>query len=290
MKKISSTLLGLSLVAVGVLPAIAQEPASMPKILQITREFTKPYKGGAAHDKTESAFVQAQVKANFPAYYFAVNSMTGKARELFLTPYASFENWGKDNEIASKNKILAGELERAGLADGELLDSVESQVYTYSEELSYHPHPDLSHARFLEISVFHVRLGHDADWDKLSKEYRNAMEKSGSSAHWAMYELAYGAESGTYIALSSRNSMAEIDTNMMEGPKFLQAMGEDGMKNFMHLYGETVDTAHTELFSINPLASYVSEDTIKADPSFWKPKPAAVTAAKPAAETKKSTR
>jgi hypothetical protein len=122
--------------------------------------------------------------------------------------------------------------------------------------------------------------------------YKDAIEKAGTGAHWGMYELAYGADSGTYIALSSRNSMAEIDTSMMDGPKFMEAMGEDGMKKFMELYGETVDTAHTELFSINPVASYVSEATIKADPAFWRPtKPAAVAAvatAKPAAEAKKN--
>jgi hypothetical protein len=38
--------------------------------------------------------------------------------------------------------ILSADLERAGIADGGLLDSVDSAVYTYDDELSYKPHPD----------------------------------------------------------------------------------------------------------------------------------------------------
>jgi hypothetical protein len=52
--------------------AAAQEmsPAtpSMPKVLQVTREFTKPYRAGQAHDKTESAFVEAMSRAKWPTH------------------------------------------------------------------------------------------------------------------------------------------------------------------------------------------------------------------------------
>jgi hypothetical protein len=44
-----------------------------------------------------------------------------------------------------------------------------------------------------------------------------------------------------------------------------------------------VDTAHQELFALNPHMSYVGEDLIDADP-FWKPKAPAAPAPKPAAE------
>jgi len=34
----------------------------------------------------------------------------------------------------------------------------------------------------------------------------------------------------------------------------------------------SVDYSRSELFSINPKMSYVSDEWIKADPDFWKPK------------------
>jgi hypothetical protein len=69
MRKLSPILLGLSFAVGGSSLAAAQQTGSLPKVLQITREYLKPYKGGVAHDKTESAFVQAFVHAKFPAYY-----------------------------------------------------------------------------------------------------------------------------------------------------------------------------------------------------------------------------
>jgi hypothetical protein len=48
-------------------------------------EFIKPGKGGAPHEKAESAFVQAMTRAKWPTHYLAVNSLSGKARALFLS-------------------------------------------------------------------------------------------------------------------------------------------------------------------------------------------------------------
>lgn len=286
MRKLSSLVLGLSIAVAGSMFAAAQDMPSPPKVLQITREYTKPYKNGMAHDKSESAFVQAQTKAKFPAYYVALSSMSGKSRSLFLTPYDSFAEWEKDNKIVEKNPTLAAELEHDGIVDGELLDSVDSVVYTYEPDLSYKAHSDIIHARYMEISVFHVKPGHNHDWHTIAKMVKDAHDKAGDSSHWAMYSIAYGTDDGTYIALSSDTSMADIDTGYADYKKFSGALGEEGMKQLDKLFGETVDVSRSELFSINPKQSYVSEEWIKVDPDFWKPKSAAAPAAKPAAEKK----
>jgi hypothetical protein len=282
--RIGAVLLGLSLVVAGSSMAAAQENASIPKVLQITREFIKPNKGGAAHDKTESAIAAAMTKARFPAYYVGLDSLSGKSRALFLTGYDSFADWEKDNKLVGRNPALSTELERASVADGELLDEVDTGVFTYSEELSYRPHADISRARYMEITEFHIRLGHVGDWHKLTKMYQDALEKAGTSAHWATYQAAYGASAGTYLSISGDTSMADIDTGFVEDKKFRDAIGEDGLEKLDELYGATVESANTQLFAINPKQSYVSPETIKADPEFWAPRPAA----KPAAAEKKT--
>ena len=91
MKMFSPVVLGLSLAVAGSMMAAAQDTPSDFKVLQITREYTKPYKNGMAHDKTESAFQQAMIKAKFPAYYVGLTSLSGKSRSLFLTIYTSFD-------------------------------------------------------------------------------------------------------------------------------------------------------------------------------------------------------
>ena len=287
MRKFTPFVLGLSIAVAGSVLAAAQDMPGPSKVLQITREYTKAYKNGMAHDKTESAFVQAMTKAKFPAYYLGLTSLSGKSRSIFLTRYDSFAEWEKDNKIVDKNPALGAELEHASIVDGELLDSVDSVVYTYEADLSYKPHADISHARYMEISIFHVKPGHLADWHKLTKMVKDAHEKAGTSAHWATYSIAYGTEDGTYIVLSADNSMADIDTGFAEDKKFRDAMGgEDGMKQLDHLFGETCDVSRSELFSVNPKMSYVPDEWIKADPDFWKPKTAAP-AAKPAAAAEK---
>jgi hypothetical protein len=78
LKVISPVILGLSLAVAGSTFTAAQDASStstLPKILQITIEYTKPYKGGAAHDKTESAFIAAQARAKFPVYYIATTGL-----------------------------------------------------------------------------------------------------------------------------------------------------------------------------------------------------------------------
>jgi hypothetical protein len=67
--------------------------------------------------------------------------------------------------------------------------------------------------------------------------------------------------------------MTEIDHGFELGKKFVEAAGgPEGADKLDKLYGEAVENEHTELFSINPKQSYVSEAWIKADPDFWKPK------------------
>jgi hypothetical protein len=108
MKVFSPVLLGLSLAAACSTFTAAQSASSTstpPKILEITVEYTKPYKGGAAHDKTESAFIAAETRAKFPVYYVAMNALSGKSRALFMTSYDSFADWEKDNKLVDSNPL-----------------------------------------------------------------------------------------------------------------------------------------------------------------------------------------
>jgi len=96
MKKFAGLLLGAYLLSGGLGILMAQDMASPPKVLTVFREFVKPGKAGALHEKSESAFVQAMTRAKWPTRYLAVNSLSGKPRTLFLTRYDSFEAWEKD--------------------------------------------------------------------------------------------------------------------------------------------------------------------------------------------------
>lgn len=291
--RITPFLFGLSLAFASSGIAVAQDSTKPPAVLQITREWIKPGKSGAVHDKSEAAFVSTMNRSKATGHYVALNSMSGKSRAVFLTRYPSFAAWESDNKIFDKNVSLAAELDRDEVADGELLEGIDQGVFTYDEEMSFHPRPDLSHARYYQINIFHVRPGHNKEWNQVVKMYKDACEKADIGAHWGMYELAYGGETGTFIALSHRETLAELDKDLMDGKKIVEAMGgEEAMQKFDELFGQAVDSEHVELYSINPKQSYAEEEWIKADPDFWKPKAAATktqsaATAKPAAAAPK---
>src|SRR5260370_625308 len=285
MNKFSRTMLAVSLGITCSCVVAAQDQRAIPRVLALTREFTKPGKAGMVHDKAESAFVQAMTRAKWPTHYIGMTSMSGKMRALFMTQYESFEAWEKDNQATAKNAALSASLDRAFMADGELLDSMDQGVFVFNEELSLRPRPDLSPMRYLDISAYHVRPGHNKDWTDLVKMVRNAYEKAVPEAHWGVFAQHYGGDGGTYLILTARKSLSEVDSGLLDSKKFQAAMGEDRMKTLAELVAAAVESSQHNLFPFNPRMTHVSDESIKTD-HFWKPKSAAApaAAAKPATE------
>ncbi|MBS1806412.1 MAG: hypothetical protein JST28_23960 [Acidobacteria bacterium] len=291
-------ILCLSILAAGAGIAVAQDSSEMkpPAVIQINREWLKPGKSGAVHDRSEAAFVSLMNKGKLKGHYLALNSMSGKPRSLYMTRYPSFEAWENDNKIFEKNASLGAELDRDISADSELLEGMDSAVLVYNEGLSFHPRPDFSHARYYELTAFKVRLGHEKEWREVTKMYKEACEKAGAGLHWGAYAVTYGGESGTYIMLTHRESLAEIDKEQADSKKIMEAMGgEEGAAKADQMFAAAVESVRSELFTINPRQSYVDEATMKADADFWKPKApksAVAASAKPAAsaQTKPASR
>jgi hypothetical protein len=283
MKRFRFVLTGLVLAGSASCFAAAQDASAPPKVLQIDREFLKPGKAGALHDRSESNFVQALARAKWPSHYVALNSMSGKSRALYLIGYSSFADVQKDGDAMDKNPALGAELDRLNVSDGELLDAYDQFLLTYDEEASYRANGDISHDRYIEVSSYHIRPGHQKEWDEIVKLVIAAHQKAGTSAHWATYELAYGG-GDEYVIFSGDKAMSEIDEGFAEGKKFEDALGEDGQKKLHDLVSSAISESDSELFAINPRQSYPPDEWIKADPSFWKPKAMAA----PAASAKKT--
>jgi hypothetical protein len=273
MKKLSRIALGVCLAVGTVCVAGAQDkPSGIPKVLQITREYVKPGRAGLAHEKTESAFVEAMRKAKWPTNYIGMTSMSGRSRALFLTSYESFEAWQKDNDAVAKNTALSAAIDRADMADGELLEGLDQGVFYFSEEMSLRPRTDLSQFRYMEFTLFHVKPGKDTEWKEVVKMAKAGYEKAMPDAHWGMFEQVYGGDGGTFLLVSGHKSLAEIDKGFADGKQFETAMGEEGMKKLNNLFALCVESTQTQLFAFNARMSYVKDEWMKADPEFWNPK------------------
>ncbi|HEY6767184.1 MAG TPA: hypothetical protein VI386_20680 [Candidatus Sulfotelmatobacter sp.] len=290
MKRIMGLMLGTCLLS-GYAVVVAQGQSegakpdmSPPKVLTITREWTKPGKSGMTHEKAESAFVQAMSRAKWPTHYLDVDSLTGKPRSLFLTGYDSFEAWEKDMRATQKNASLSGALDHAAVVDGDLLAAMDQAALMLRPELSLRTDIDIPHMRYFEISRFHIKAGHDHDWEELAKLYQKGCDKV-PECHWAAYQVIYGLEDNTYILFNPMKSAAEIDHNFTQMKQFSDTLGEKGMERLAELSGAAIESSETNLFVFNPRMSYPSDEWIKADPEFWKPKAAMAESKKPASKT-----
>jgi hypothetical protein len=266
-------LLGLSLLFSLSAAAQDQAPPPPPKVLVIVRENLKPGKAGTLHEKSESAFVGAFKAAKWPQHYFAADSQSGAPRTLFFVGYDSFAAWEKDTQATQKNATLGAALDRASAADGELLGSYETSAFMYREDLSYHASISLAPMRYFEILRFHVRPGHNNDWESIAKMYVENFPKAVPDAHWAVFQEMYGQGGDVYLVITPRKSLAELDSGMAEFNKFAGVIGPDGLKRIADLSAASLDDEQSNLFAFNPRESYPPDEWIKADPAFWNPKP-----------------
>jgi len=256
-----------------------------PKVLVINREYTKPGKTGSAHEKTESAFIAAAKANKAPFHYLGMTSMSGPDRALFLSGYASFTAWADESKAMDKMPALGPALDHAMLADGDLLSATDTSVWTRDDEKSLNP-GNLLGMRFMEITVFRIKPGHDAEWDEAVKMVKDAYKKGVPEANWSMFQEAYGTPGNGYIVIEPLKSIGDIDAHMASGPKFAAAMGKDGMKKLDALVASCVEEEQTNLFHFDPKMSVPPAEWIAAEPDYWAPK-AAAPAKKPAASEKK---
>jgi hypothetical protein len=248
-----------------------------PKVLVIQREVLKPGRAGATHLKTESAFVQAMTAAKWPTHYFAAESLSGVSRALFFIGYPSFAAWEKDNQDTAKNATLSAAFDHASFVDGEQLAEYSSGAFLFNEESSLGADIDIAHMRYFEITQFHVRAGHEKDWDDLVKMYKSTYGKAAPNAKWAVFDSMYGMENGgLHLVFIPMRSMAEIDQSLLDAKKFEAALGMDGLKRLGELSAACIESSQSNLFQFNPKMSYPPDEWVKADPGFWKPKTAAL--------------
>ena len=272
----------LTLLTISAATVVAQDGAMPPpKVLVVAREFLKPGKGGSPHEKTESAFVAAMTAAKWPTRYIGTDALSGASRSVFFMGYDSFAAWEKDTLATYGNSTLAAALDRAFIADGELLSSVETSVLAYREDLSLNPNLNIANMRYFEAISFHTRPGHEMEWEAIAKMYVENYAKANPDGHWATYQAMYGAKSGgAYVVIIPMKSLAEVDAGMAAGKKFMEQLGESGMKKMMEMSAASTEWTESNLLMFNPKISYAADAWVKTDPGFWKPKPAAAPAAK----------
>jgi hypothetical protein len=280
LSKSMSLYAGLCLFVCGVsgLPAArAQETAAKatppPKVLAIDIEWLKPGKGGSAHQKTESAFIQAAEKAKSNQHYVALQALSGPPRSLFFFSYDSFAAMEKERQEEMSNTSLSADLDRAFAEDGELLSSMARNIFTLRDDIMPESGVAIATMRYMQITRVTVRPGHQGEWEEYLKMLRSNLDKAEPGRHIALYQSAYGWENGgIWLLITPMKSLSEVDEADANAAKFREAMGDTNMKHYRELAAAAVESSQRNLYAFDPSMSYVSDDWASADPAFWKRK------------------
>ncbi len=254
-------------------PTAAQQdsnPAHQPpKYLFLSTVAIKPDMTGTYIDK-ESSQVQAMRNSNAPGSYIGMIAITGAPRALYFSGYDSFAEMEKRHQQAmAEDPKLRDTLRAADVDEAPMLGEARRSIYHYREDLSLNAGVDISQMRFFDIILFHVRPGHDQDWEHLVKLYVKAYS-SIPHARWAMWEKMYGDDSDrTFILVSPMQALAEEDQAQLDGENLPKTVGQDQMEMMHQLGSVAVESSESMLFAVVPEISYAPQDWVKASPDFW---------------------
>jgi hypothetical protein len=263
-------------VAVFAAPSLAaqmQPEMTPPKVLVVYLGHIAPGKAMAA-ERATIAIRDLFARAKWPTYSLAVQGVTGVERIAVYVGYPSFAAWEKDHAALEHDAKLIGELEREGAAWSASMKDTATIVLKYVPELSYQSNVPVKGVRYFTVDVVHVRFGEGHEFAEAEKMSVAAHAKAKIDEHWAAYEVVAGVPEGTYVFFSPQASLAEWDqAEEVHGKAYRDAFGsEDNWKKFIGTLKSSVKGVEMNLSAINPRASYVPEDWVKADPEFWAPR------------------
>jgi hypothetical protein len=274
----------LCLMAVASFTLRAQDDVVAPPVLLVKSEFLKPGRAGI-HEKTEAAYVAAAKAGKATFHYIAMTSMDGPDRALFISGFPSFAAaFEAEGKMGYKNPSLGAALDRALVADGDLLVSTGTSQWMHRPELSLHEEGSLVGVRYIETQEVFVKPGRQQEVDAWFKMYAAAY-KDVPSANWSAFQQTYGPNLNTFLFITRMKSLSETDTEwVVQYKAFKSKEGAAELKKIQELEHEFTDIEWTNLYRISPEMSLPSEELVKAEPNFWSPTPVSV-AKKPAPAT-----
>jgi hypothetical protein len=272
-------LLGLSV------PSWAQTPKPAP-VLEIFRESIKEGRG-AAHEKVEADYAAAFRRANHPARYIAMSSMSGGSEVWFIQPMESFAI-GEDFDKASEKEPLKSTMAMMDSRDGELRSSSRTLWAVYRPDMSYGADKfSPAKARYIMVGTFRIRMGHEEDFATGAKQYFGAFGKAGIDECILGYQVVAGAPAGTYLYFTMMESLKAMDGEPARMEAVQKAMGAENYSKLMKGGGDVFASIEDALFQVKPGMSYPPQNFLDADPGYWKPKVAPKPAAAAATPTEK---
>jgi len=278
MLRTSLAIVALGLTALSVNTIAQGLPTAQPNFVTVVREEVKIGRN-AEHQRIEAGWPAAYEKAKSPDYYLAYVSMTGRPEAWYVQAFDSHKALGDSMKREEDDAVLSAELKRLSRADADVLNNVTVMHLMARKELSYGGFPDIAKQRFVEITTFRVRPGHEAQFEAAARAYGAAAKRSAPTTSYRVYEIMAGVQGPAYLIFSSMGAFGEFDKGVQDGQAIMKGASQ-AERDALDKFGtDALISAETERYRVDPVMSYVPKETRVADPAFWMPKKPA--AAKP---------
>jgi len=213
----------------------------------------------------------------------ALRGDAGTPRALFLTGYDSYEALQKNEEWMLGDTATDAKFDALDARQAPNVSEVHNTIWHYRPDLSNNvAAADIPHTHYWEVLIFHMRPGHDGQFEEMTKLYRDAHVKIEQNIPWSTYEAQAGV-TDAYLVLVPMTSLKDEDTGLAHEKDFGTALGDEGRNRMNKLSEEGVTSVEDNIWMVVPEWSYVEKSWIEADPQYWGPEPAAKPAAKHAA-------
>jgi hypothetical protein len=246
-------------------------PASQPNYLTIVREEVKLGRA-AEHERIEAGWPAAFEKAKSPDYYLAYVSTTGRSEAWYITAFDSHQAMGESMKRESEDAALSAELKRLQRADADVLTNVTTIQVMARKDLGMGAFPDIAKTRFVEVTTFRVRPGHERGFEEAAKAYGSAAKRSAPNTSYRVYEVMAGIPGPTYLVFSSTQSFGEFDRATQEGMEIMKRATQEERNALEKFSADGLVNVETQRFRVDPAMSYVPKETRAVDPAFWMPK------------------
>lgn len=260
------------------------ETASYPNVPKIVRIRAFEVMPGRISDyESLNRQVRAALSSGNADYHFVVvTPSTGHDGEV--TSVAFFDNYTEMQRAIDAYDRSAGPVIKSAEFNRTIAGSMKGSLGIIAKlqtELSYNLAKfDLANATKWEVTTIRVRPGYESVFRDVVKEAVELHKRGAIEENWAMYEVKYGAEGGTFYEVRPLRGLADLDADLSKEHKavFTEAIG----RRFETSLRGAIISEKTEILSVRPEWSRAPQNLVAANPTFWtvKEEPTAVAATK----------
>jgi hypothetical protein len=251
--------------------------ASPPRYINFVHERLKPGRE-AAYGRLLGEIRDRYERFNIPAYWVELRSLTGPDEMAALNFFDSFAEI--QNVIDGIGAGVGAHPELARL-QGQLLEenvsSVTNLIAVRVDAFGSRGAPiNIAKMRLLELTVYNIRPGHEAEFAEAAQIAAAAYEKVEERPPWAIYKVVAGSPAPAFLMLTALGALKDEDAAAIRRAPAEQSAGLAVGERLQEIAGAAYDSVESNIYLVNPQLSHVPKNFAALDPDYWTPKRATI--------------